>query len=132
MLRFRRRTKQDVAELLVQLVALVPPFPQKTSLLQLQSHLSARYQQRLTRQLIAQYLRQALRDRRIARLGGRNYTKPANGHERTLALNYVKPVVRKLPRHQATPGLRSQLQALNAAYENKFLRSSQNPLTTPE
>jgi hypothetical protein len=131
MLRFRRRTKQDVADLLVHLVSLVPPFPDKVSLLQLQSHLSARYNQHLTRPLIAQYLRQAIRDRRIARLGGRNYTKPANGHERTLALNYVKPVVKKLPRHSATPGLRAQLQALNADYKNKFLRSSQNPLTQP-
>jgi hypothetical protein len=123
-MRFRRRTKEDVAELLCQLVALVPPFPQKTTLAELQIHLAVKYQQDLDRQLIAQYLRHAIRDRRIARLGGRNYTKPANGHERTLALNYVKPVVKRLPRHNATPGLREQIQKANAALREKLFSPS--------
>jgi hypothetical protein len=124
MLKFRRRTREQAAEVVKQLVALVPAFPASVSLLQLQSHLSARYQQHLTRQLIAQYLRQAIRDRRIARLGGRNYTKPANGHERTLALNYVKPVVKKLPRHNPTPGLLKELQKANAALREKLFSPS--------
>jgi hypothetical protein len=119
------------------LVALTPRFPEALTISEMQLRLRAQRQLDVDLPQIAYFMKKAVKQRYIAFLGPRKYTRPMNPTEFKQARSWVKPGPR-FRIHKPTPGLSAQLKALNAAYvsafkdefKNKFLRSSQNPLTT--
>jgi hypothetical protein len=113
------------------LVALTPQFPDALTISEMQMKLRTQRQMDVDLPQIAYFMKKAVKQRYIAFLGPRKYTRPMNPTEFKQARSWVKPGP-KFKIHKPTPGLRAQLQALNTDYKNKFLRSSQNPLTTPE
>jgi hypothetical protein len=108
--------KNDALNLRDTLVNLTPRYPNYISLRKMCLALATQRNIHMKPERVAVHLKKAVQNEHISFMGGRCYTRAITPQEKFDARQGVKPVVKKLPRHNPTPGLLSELKALNASY----------------
>jgi hypothetical protein len=121
-------TRDQRTQLRRALLECVPAFPDYRHVGQIQMQLAARGTTYSTT-VLAYHLDQMITLGRICRMRIKGYTRPTCPEDVHNASHWAPE---RRSRRTVTKGLSAQLKALNADYQKIFLRSSQNPLTTPE